>query len=100
MHVVFADLDEDAAALGEQVAGGGEAVAHVAQVAVDAEFPGVAERLDLLRLAGQVLGLGILYVALARADLPVAAKLDTVGWVEINALYLAAQPFLLSEAGH
>src|SRR5438067_2440139 len=31
MHVLVADLDEDAAALGEQVAGGGEAVAQVAE---------------------------------------------------------------------
>jgi hypothetical protein len=57
MHVLVADLDEDAAGLGEQVAGGGEAVAEVAEVAVDAQLPGVAERLDLLRLAGQVVGL-------------------------------------------
>ncbi len=100
MHVLVADLDEDAAALSEQVAGGGEAVAQVAQVAVDAQLPGVAERLDLLRLPGQILGLGVLHVALAGAHLPVAAELDAVGRVEVDALHMAAQPLLLREAGH
>ena len=100
MHILVPDLHEDAAALGEQVAGGGEAVAEVGEVAVDAQLPGVAEGLDLLRLAGQVLGLGVLDVALAGAHLPVAAELDAVGRVEVDALHLAAQPFLLGETGH
>ena len=53
MHILIADLDEDAAGLGEQLAGDDEPVAQVGEVRVDAELPGVAERLDLLGLAGQ-----------------------------------------------
>ena len=47
------------AALGQQVAGHGEAVAQVGQVGVDAVAPGVAEGLDLLGLAGDVVGLAV-----------------------------------------
>src|SRR4051794_29252638 len=100
MNISVADLDEYAAALGEEVAGGGEAVAEVGQVAVDAQLPGIAERLDLLGLAGQVLGLGVLHVALAGADLPVATELDAVGRVEVDALHLAAQTLALGETRH
>ena len=80
MDVLVADLHEDATALSEQVAGGDEAVAQVGQqvgqVGVDAQLPGVAERLDLLDLAGGVLELAVLDVALAGGDLPVGAELD------------------------
>ena len=85
MHVLIADLHEDAAGLGEQVAGDDEPVAQVGQVGVDAELPGVAEGRDLLRLAGGVLGLAVLHVALAGAHLPVGAELDAVGRVEVDA---------------
>ena len=74
MHVLVADLHEDAPALGQQFAGDDEPVAEVRQVGVDAELPGVAERLDLLRLARGVLGLAVLDVALAGGDLPVASR--------------------------
>ena len=43
MHVLVADLHEDAAGLGEQLAGDDQPVAQVGQVGVDAELPGVAE---------------------------------------------------------
>src|SRR5262249_9665332 len=86
MHILIADLNEDAAALGEQIPSHSEAVAQIAQVAVNAEFSGIAERLDLLRLTGQVLRLGILDVALAGAHLPVAAELDTVRTDESTAV--------------
>ena len=100
MHVLVADLDEDAAALGQQLAGDGQAVTQVAQVGMDAELPGVAEGLDLLRLAGGILRLAVLDVPLAGADLPVGAELDTVGRVEVDRLDLALQSLLLGQAGH
>ena len=53
MHILIPDLHEDAAGFGEQFAGDDEPVAQIGQVGVDAEFPCVAERPDLLRLAGQ-----------------------------------------------
>jgi hypothetical protein len=65
VDVLVADLDEAAAALGEQVPRHDEAVAEVGEVGVDAEFPGVAEGLDLLDLAAGVFELAVLHVALA-----------------------------------
>ena len=94
------EAEYDATVRRIMVAGGGEAVTEIRQVAVDAEFPGVAERLDLLRLARQVLGLRVLHVPLAGAHLPVAAELDAVGRVEVDALHAPAEPLLLSQTGH
>ena len=54
MHILVADLHEDRAALGEQIARDGQPVAQIGQVGVDAVAPGVAEGADLLRLAGDV----------------------------------------------
>ncbi|MCA1708186.1 MAG: hypothetical protein LC808_34880, partial [Actinobacteria bacterium] len=65
MDVLVADLDEDAPGLGEQIAGGHQPVAEVGQIGVDTQLPGVAERLDLLDLAGGVFELAVLDVALA-----------------------------------
>ena len=91
MDVLVADLDEAAAALGEQVPRDDEPVAQVGEVRVDAEFPGVAECLDLLDLEAGVFELAVLHVALAGADLPVRAELDAVGRVHVDHLDLAAQ---------
>ncbi len=68
MDVLVADLDEAAAAVGQQVPGRQQSVAEVVEVAVDAQLPGVAERLDLLDLAAGVLVAAVLDVALAGAD--------------------------------
>ena len=100
MDVLIADLHEDRAGLGEQIAGDGEPVAQVGQVAVDAVAPGVAERLDLLRLAGDVVGVAVLHVAAGGGPLEVAVELDAVGRVEVDALHLAAQALALGQAGH
>jgi len=81
MKVLVADLDEDAAGFGEQVAGDGQAVAQVGQIGMDAVLPGVAERLDLLRLARDLVELAVLDVARARGDLPVRVELDAVATV-------------------
>jgi hypothetical protein len=54
VHVFVADLHEDRAAVGEEVAGDGQTVAQIGQVGVDAVAPGVAKGSDLLGLAGDV----------------------------------------------
>ena len=100
MHIFIADLHEDRAGIGEQIAGDGEAVAEVGEVAVDAVAPGVAEGFDLLRLAGDVVGLAILHVAAGGGPLEVAVELDAVGRVEVDALHLAAQALALGKARH
>jgi hypothetical protein len=91
VHILIADLHEDRAGLGEQIAGDGQPVAQVGEVAVDAVAPGVAERFDLLRLARDVVGLAVLHVAAGGGPLEVAVELDAVGRVEVDALHLAAQ---------
>jgi hypothetical protein len=83
-----------------KIAGDGEAVAQVGEVAVDAVAPGVAEGFDLLRLAGDVVGVAVLHVAAGRGPLEVAVELDAVGRVEVDALHLAAQALALGEARH
>ena len=67
---------------------------------MDPEFPGVAERLDLLGLARGVLELAVLDVALARRDLPVRAELDAVRRVDVDHLNLAAELLSLGERRH
>ena len=100
MNILIADLDEDAAAFGEEVARDCEAVAEVGEVGMDAEFPGVAEGADLFGLARGILGLAVLHVALAGADLPVGAEFDAVGRANVNHLDLAFKPFLFSQRCH
>ena len=100
MHILIADLHEDGAGVGEQIAGDGEPVAQVGEVAVDAVAPGVAEGFDLLRLAGDVVGVAVLHVAAGGGPLEVAVELDAVGRVEVDALHLAAQALALGQARH
>src|SRR5699024_5267827 len=92
--------DEATAGLSEQFAGDLESVAQVAEVTVDAEFPGITEGFDLFSLAGSVLGLTILHVALTGTDLPVGTELDAVRRVDVDHLDLAAQLLPLSKRSH
>ena len=98
MDILIADLHEDGAGIGQQIAGDGQPIAQVGQVGVDAVAPGVAEGLDLLRLAGDVVGLAVLHVAAGGGPLEVAVELDAVGRVDVDALHLAAQPLALGQA--
>jgi hypothetical protein len=59
MDILVADLHKDAAGFVQQFAGQQQAVAQVGEVGVDAQFPGVAEGADLLRLGGQVFVLAV-----------------------------------------
>ena len=67
---------------------------------MNAVAPGVAEGLDLFRLAGDVVGVAVLDVAAGGGPLEVAVEFDAVGRIEIDALHLAAQAFALGEGGH
>ncbi len=62
--------------------------------------PGVAEGFDLLRLAGDVVGVAVLHVAAGGGPLEVAVELDAVRRVDVDALHLAAQSFALGQASH
>ena len=73
VDIFIADLHEDRAGIGEQIAGDGEAVAKVGEIGVDAVAPGVAEGFDLLGLAGDVVGVAVLHVAAGGGPLEVAS---------------------------
>ena len=100
VHILVADLDEDTAALGQQVARHRQAVAQVGEVGVDAVAPGVAEGLHLFGLARQVVGLAVLHVAAGGGPLEVGVELDAIGRVDVDALHLALQPLALGQARH
>ncbi len=67
---------------------------------MDTVAPSVAEGLYLLRLAGDVLGISVFYVATGGRPLEVGVELDAVGRVEVDALHLPAQPFALGQRRH
>jgi hypothetical protein len=100
VDILIADLHEDGAAVGEQVARDGEAVAQIGEVGVDAVAPGVAQGLDLLGLAGDVVLVAVLHVAAGGGPLKVGVELYAVGRVDIDALHLPLEPLALGEAGH
>ena len=100
VDIFIADLHEDGAGIGEEIAGDGEPIPQVGEVAVDAVAPGVAEGFDLLGLAGDVVGLAVLHVAAGGGPLEVAVELDAVGRVEVDALHAPAQALALGQAGH
>ena len=100
MDIFVSDLHEYRTAIGEQITCHGQAVAQVGEVGVDAVAPCVSERLDLLRLAGDVFGFAVPHVSAGGGPLEVGVELDAVGWVEVDALHLAAQPFALGQRRH
>jgi hypothetical protein len=83
----------------EEFAGDEQPVAQVAEVGVDAEFPGVAKGFDLLGLAGEGVVLAVGDGAVAEADLPVGAVFDAVGRVEVEALDLPGHAFAIEQGG-
>jgi len=100
MHVLISDLDEDGAGVGQQVARDFEPISEIAEVGVHAVAPGVAEGLDLLRLARDVLAPAVAHIAAGRRPLEVGVELDSVGRVEVDALHLSAQTLALGQRGH
>ncbi|AEO46714.1 hypothetical protein F11_01220 [Rhodospirillum rubrum F11] len=100
MHVLVADLDEDRAAIGQQVAGDGQAIAQIGQIGVNAIAPCVAEGPDLFGFAGNVILVAVLHIAAGRRPLKIAVEFDAIGRIEIDALHLAAQPFALGQTRH
>ena len=100
MHILVPDLNEDAAGVSKKLARQKQTVAEVRQIRVHAQLPGVAERLHLHHLARQVVVLAVLHVPLVYARLEVAAELDAVGRVHIDALHLAAHLLALQKRAH
>ena len=62
MDILVPDLDEARAGFRQQLARHDQPIPQVRQVGVDAQLPGVAERLDLLCLTCRVFELAVLTV--------------------------------------
>ena len=100
MDILIADLDENTAALAEQVARHGQPVSQVSQVGMDAVAPGIAKRAHLFGLAGDMVLGAVLDVAAGGRPLEIGVEFDAIGRVKINALHLAAQAFALGQRRH
>ena len=57
--------------------------------------PRIPKRLDLLRFAGDVIGLTVLDITAGGGPLEVGVELDPVRWIDVDALDLAAQALAL-----
>lgn len=71
MHILIADLHENAAGLSEQFASDSQSVSQIGQIRMNAELPGIAEGAHLFRLASSIFGLSVFHITLAGAHLPV-----------------------------
>ena len=90
MHIFIADLHEDRAGIGQQITRHSQPIPQISQVAVNTIAPSIPKRFDLLRLAGDVVGLAVLHVAAGGAPLKVTVEFDAIGRIEVDALHLAA----------
>ena len=97
MHVLITNLHKTRPTLVQQLVGEDQAVAEVRQIGVNAQFPGVAEGFERLRLARQILILAVLDVALVDEGLEVGAVLDAGGRVDVDHLHLAGHGFLFEQ---
>ena len=100
MHILITNLHKHAPAVGQQFPRQQQAVAQIGQVGMDAQFPGVPESFDHLRLLGQVLVLFILHIPLVHKGLEVRAVLDAVGRVDVDHLHLSGHALLLQQGVH
>ncbi len=100
MDVLVADLNEAASALMEKFAGQQQAVPQVRQVRVNAEFPSIPERANLLGLGGQVGILAVGHFAPVDERLEVGAVAYAVGRVHVDHLDVPAETLLLDQAVH
>ena len=75
-------------------------ITQIGEIGMDAEFPGIAEGLDGLRLLGQVRVVAVLDIALADEGLEVGAVFDAVGRVDIDGLHPPGHPLLVQQAVH
>ena len=67
---------------------------------MNAQLPGIPERLEHLRFLGQVGVVAVLDIALADEGLEVGAVLDAVRRVDVDHLHPAGHALLLEQAGH
>ena len=67
---------------------------------MNAQFPGVPEGLDHLRLLGQIFVLFILYIPLVHKGLEIGAVLDAIGRINIHHLYLSGHALFLQQRIH
>src|SRR5438105_4549024 len=97
MDVLVADLDEDAAAVVQQIPRDDKPIAQVRQVGVDSQLPRVAKGPDYLRFLRYIGSRPVPNVAPRGRRLPVRSESDAIRRVHIDGLHLATEPLLLGE---
>ena len=100
VDVLVPNLHEDEPALRQQIPRNRQPVPQIRQIRMNPIPPRIPKRLDLLRLAGDVVSLAVLHVAAGRGPLEVGVELDAVGRVEVDALDFAAQTLAFGERCH
>ena len=100
VQILIADLHENAAAGRQQFPGQQQPFAHIRQIAMQPEFPGVAVGLDHLRLAREIVIVVVLHVAFSDKRLEIAAELHAVGRVHVDHLHLAAEVLVVQKRVH
>ena len=84
----------------QQLLGQPQSVAQIGQVGMDAQFPGVPERLDHLGFLGQVVIRAVLHVALVGEGLKVRPVFDAIGRVDVDHLHPARHRLFLQQRVH
>ena len=99
MHVLIRNLHKARATFCQQFTGHHQAVAEIREVTIDAQLPSITVSLDGLRLARDA-AIVFFHVGAVDAHLPVAAILDAVGRVDVDALHLSAHPLTVQQRVH
>ena len=100
VQVLVADLHEATPALVQQLTGKKKAVPQVGEVGVDPQLPRIPKGADHLGLLRQVFVPAVGHLPLVDEGLEIGAVADPVRRIDVDHLYLAAQPLLLEETVH
>src|SRR4051812_30332082 len=100
MDILLANLNDDRARISQQVARGGESLPKICEIAVDAESPSIAVRLDLLGFSSNGRVVRLLRRAVRDARLKIGVKVDAVGRINVSELHLAGHALPLEETRH
>ena len=84
----------------KQFLGYKETIAEITEIRMDAQFPSVAKRFDLFRLAAERFVIGVAHGTIVEFDLPVRPILDPVRRIDVDALDLLGHAFALEKRSH
>lgn len=100
MDILIANLHKHTAAFMQKFPCQQKTVAQVGEIGMDAEFPGVTERLDHFGFLGEVVVLAVFDIALVDERLKVGAVFDAIGRVNVNHLDLPRHALFFEKGVH